>query len=496
MGIAGLVAGASIGAFTRIVTEAADFGAALVEVSAVAGTTVEQLQELRRAFGEDGAAADIVDRSIIKLNTSLSRAAQGTEGYAEIFARLGVEATDGAGAIRSASDVLDELAGRIDANNFRQYQADLALVFGERGLQALSAALLRSGDAFDAARARAADFGVVTAGQAASLKDLSQTLADLSQTFKTQLAVAVSENVQGLQDFLNVLITTVSFIGNVGSFLSGNIDIFGNLTERGMAAAAAAAETAVQFELVRQNAAAAAAEVANVAVQAQRASTVLPSITVDLDLPDFTSDVIDTSGFERLSATYAGVAQAARDVGDAHLYALPLLTELGEEARLRAGIIADAYRQMGFSVSDALFGIISGGREANDVLRELLANLVRALASGLLAAAGSGSGNPFLQGFLGGFQTGGVIPGPGFALVGERGAELIQTRGGERIFNARDTQRMLGGGGLTINVEAGVNEAAVRRVIQEEAAYIQADVLSSVNRRRGSMRNAIRSAAR
>ena len=88
-----------------------------------------------------------------------------------------------------------------------------------------------------------------------------------------------------------------------------------------------------------------------------------------------------------------------------------------------------------------------------------------------------------------------MIPGPGFALVGERGAELIQTRGGERVFNARDTQRMLGGGGLTINVEAGVNEAAVRRVIQEEAAYIQADVLSSVQRR-GAMRNAIRSAAR
>ena len=292
VGIAGLVAGASIGAFTRIVTEAADFGAALVEVSAVAGTTVEQLQELRRAFGEDGAAADLVDKSIIKLNTSLSRAVQGTEGYAEIFMRLGVAATDSTGGIRSASDVLDDLAGTLNASNFRQHQADLELVFGARGLLGLSAALLRSGDDFDAARARAAEFGVVTAGQAASLKDLSQTLADLSQTFKTQLAVAVSENVQGLQDFLNVLITTVSFIGNVGSFLSGNIDIFGNLTERGMAAAAAAAgRPPCSSELVRQNAFAAAisAEVANVAVQAQRASTVLPSITVDLDLPDFTS---------------------------------------------------------------------------------------------------------------------------------------------------------------------------------------------------------------
>ena len=350
-----------------------------MEVSAVAGTTVEELQELRRAFGEDGAAADIVDRSIIRLNTSLSRAAQGTGEYADIFARLGVEATDGSGAIRSASDVLDDLAGTLDAGNFRQHQADLELLFGARGLQGLSAALLRSGDEFDAARARAADFGVVTAGQAASLKDLSQTLADLSQTFKVQLAVAVSENVQGLQDFLNALITTVSFIGNVGSFLSGNIDIFGNLTERGMAAAAASAQTAIQFELVRQNAAAAAAEVANVAVQAQRASTVLPAITVDLDLPDFTTDAIDNSEFERLAATYADVSQAVRDVGDDHLYALPLLTELSEEARLRAGVIADAYRQMGSSVSDALFGIISGGREANEVLRELLANLVRAL---------------------------------------------------------------------------------------------------------------------
>ena len=132
VGLSGLVAGLGIGVFTRFVTEAAEFGASLANVSDAAGTTVQELQELRRAFAEGGASSDIIDRSIIRLNTSLSRSVRGLGEYAEIFTRLGVEATDGAGAIRSASDVLDDLAGRINASNLQQYQADLALVFGER----------------------------------------------------------------------------------------------------------------------------------------------------------------------------------------------------------------------------------------------------------------------------------------------------------------------------------------------------------------------------
>lgn len=45
--------------------------------------------------------------------------------------------------------------------------------------------------------------------------------------------------------------------------------------------------------------------------------------------------------------------------------------------------------------------------------------------------------------FQGAFATGGVVPGKGFALVGERGPELMAVNGGERVYSNSDTRSML-----------------------------------------------------
>ena len=535
-GIVALASGAAVGAIASIVAAATALGTSLQKTSSITGTSVEDLQRLRHAFSLFGADVEEADQILVDLNQALSEAARGEAAQVEAFRGLRVAVRDGSGELRSAVDILEELSGVVDESNVRELQADLGILFGEDGFKQAAPILLQTSDAF---RTTLSDFdALVTTENTSKLARLNVGFTDLGQTVSALFANAVARVSEDVQEIVGLVTTALSALDRAAqrrsvfaavgagegvgldarsaqSLLSElDLQVF-EVQERISAAVSRGVPRGIaefffipdgaQAELtenVRQSLLGvlhdAGEEAAPSLAEGITAGLARPGAigisALDLVQPDF-AEGIDNSGFERLAQVYADVSQAVRDVGDAHLYALPLLTELSEEARLRAAAIGDAYRLMGASVSNAFDQIVEGGREANEVLRELLANLVRAIASGLLAAAGSGSGNPFLQGFLGGFQTGGVIPGPGFALVGERGAELIQTRGGERVFNARDTQRMLGGGGLTINVEAGVNEAAVRRVIQEEAAYIQADVLSSVQRR-GAMRNAIRSAAR
>lgn len=74
-----------------------------------------------------------------------------------------------------------------------------------------------------------------------------------------------------------------------------------------------------------------------------------------------------------------------------------------------------------------------------------------------------------------GYATGTMSASPGLALVGERGAELVDFRGGERVYTARETEALLNGKRYEIHVHEARNEPtpqAVLRALQTaEALY-------------------------
>ncbi|MFD9792345.1 CHAP domain-containing protein [Streptomyces sp. NPDC059070] len=62
---------------------------------------------------------------------------------------------------------------------------------------------------------------------------------------------------------------------------------------------------------------------------------------------------------------------------------------------------------------------------------------------------------------------------PGLALVGEQGPELIDMKGGERVFSARDTASMLGGRNVTVNVYAAPDVPTEETILRAlERAHI------------------------
>ncbi|MFD8886421.1 transglycosylase SLT domain-containing protein [Streptomyces erythrochromogenes] len=74
-----------------------------------------------------------------------------------------------------------------------------------------------------------------------------------------------------------------------------------------------------------------------------------------------------------------------------------------------------------------------------------------------------------------GYATGTLSASPGFAMVGEKGRELVQFGGGERVFNNQETEAMLNGKKYEIHVHEARNEPtaqAVMRALQTaEALY-------------------------
>ena len=72
------------------------------------------------------------------------------------------------------------------------------------------------------------------------------------------------------------------------------------------------------------------------------------------------------------------------------------------------------------------------------------------------------------------FATGGVTSG-GLTMVGERGAELVSLPRGSHVYNSEDTKQMVGGGGITINVNAPVTgvdnlKATILEAVNEATA--------------------------
>jgi phage-related protein len=130
-----------------------------------------------------------------------------------------------------------------------------------------------------------------------------------------------------------------------------------------------------------------------------------------------------------------------------------------------AGLVGQAAKVLSDTAAGAMEGIGDLGKQVGDMfataatnvltgvtsLREAVGQLLQQLAQLLInSAMKSLFGNIFDGlglGSLTGYATGTASAAAGLAMVGEEGPELINFKGGERVYNARDTSRMLSGGG-------------------------------------------------
>jgi hypothetical protein len=154
------------------------------------------------------------------------------------------------------------------------------------------------------------------------------------------------------------------------------------------------------------------------------------------------------------------VAEHARNLGIELGKALQGGVDKFAELKLAGGA---AFNELGFQLS----GVLQGAQSLGDALSNLLAQLADMAFNMAWKALGTSLGIP-------GFATGTLSAPRGLAMVGERGPELVNFRGGERVFDNSNTQRMMGGGGgpITINISAP-NERVGREAAGQAATRLR-----------------------
>lgn len=176
--LAGMAGLASAGGIAGIVNNFASSGDRIGKTARLLGLTVEEYQELVYWADRAGVEQNLFDKSTQKLNLALARAADGDKNLATLFRRLGIDARDANGQVRTAADVLPELADGFERNTNASTKNAMAMaLFGEEGIKMITA-MEGGAEAMAAQRREARRFGLITEEQARKAEELSDEMTN------------------------------------------------------------------------------------------------------------------------------------------------------------------------------------------------------------------------------------------------------------------------------------------------------------------------------
>ena len=172
-----------------------------------AGTTAENYQRLKYAMGQSGISAEKLEKSMIKNQQALNKAAEGAVGYADAYDKLGVSITDSSGNLREADSVYEETLKKLaDMEDINQRNAIANQLFGKS--YADLAPILDSGSkGIDDLTSRAEKLGLIMGQDVvdAGVK-FGDTMDDAKQMGGAFFNMIAAELLPMLQAFLDFII--------------------------------------------------------------------------------------------------------------------------------------------------------------------------------------------------------------------------------------------------------------------------------------------------
>lgn len=183
---------AATAAVTALTVQSINYADELDELSQKLGISAEQLSKWAYAANLSGTDINTVARSVNLLGRNLAEAADPASKMGETFAALRISVKDAAGNLRSAKDVLPEIADRFKALDNQTTETALAMqLFGRSGADLLEF-LNRGSDGIAELEDELASLGGVisndTAAAAAEFKDELDRLKIMGQGLGLQIA--------------------------------------------------------------------------------------------------------------------------------------------------------------------------------------------------------------------------------------------------------------------------------------------------------------------
>lgn len=216
-GLSLLAAGAAFGTLAK---QSLDFAASIGEVAQQVGVTARDLQVYRYAATQAGLTQEEMESGLRKLTVSLGQAALGAKKQGEVFAALGISVRDASGHVKTAGDVLPEIANRLERIKDPAQRAAVEVALFGRAGQKLDTILSGGQKGVEEYAKRAEELGLVLSDELVGAADeAADRMAELTTQMKVNFAGVVAQNATSILALANALATlTGQAIGFIAQY--------------------------------------------------------------------------------------------------------------------------------------------------------------------------------------------------------------------------------------------------------------------------------------
>jgi phage-related protein len=182
----------------------------LAKTSLKLGVPVEQLQNMRHAAKLTGVEVASMESAVQILSRSMTAASKGGKNnkQAELFARLGISMKDANGQMRSAADLMPQLAAAFEKNTNATTRMEMATTLMGRGGAEMIKMLAGGPDALKAMYAEMERLGRITAEDAKAAEAaadaqhrFSQAIAGVRNAVAAKLLPSMTKAIDGMTNW-------------------------------------------------------------------------------------------------------------------------------------------------------------------------------------------------------------------------------------------------------------------------------------------------------
>jgi len=231
--IAGAFAITTAGVVAKLVKDSIDAADAMSKMASGAGVSTEALSGMSWAAGQSGVDIKALTTAMGRLNKGAATVESGVGAYADVFGFLGISATSASGDLKSADQLLLEIADSFEKMPDGAQKSAIAMeLFGRSGAQMIP--FLNAGaSGISELTAQAERLGLVLSSEQASASEqFNDNLSILGATAKGTGNILAGELLPALNEFSGLLVDIAEdgeSVASMAGTLSGVMKILASV---------------------------------------------------------------------------------------------------------------------------------------------------------------------------------------------------------------------------------------------------------------------------
>ncbi|MGB5078923.1 MAG: phage tail tape measure protein, partial [Sphingorhabdus sp.] len=202
----GFIASIGVQAITSAISSGLQYAASLGEIAQQLGVTTDELQEYRYAASQAGVSTEEMDLALTQLTRRIGEGLQGTKAQAESFAKLGISVRDAEGNVKSAGEVIPEIADAMQKLGSDAERSAIGTDLFGKSFQKLLPLLSGGSNGVNELRNAAQKLGIVLSSeQIAKADETADKLDAVKQVLQAKIAGVVADNAGSILELADAL---------------------------------------------------------------------------------------------------------------------------------------------------------------------------------------------------------------------------------------------------------------------------------------------------